>query len=63
MQRYVRSWEQAGLLSDGIIVAAWESISLRSGAPKAFSSEVDTGSRKENAPNQKTESQSEATSA
>src|SRR6202171_2683766 len=28
-----------------IIVAAWESISLKSGAPKAFSSEVDAGSR------------------
>jgi len=28
-----------------ILVAGWESISLKSGAAKAFSSEVDAGSR------------------
>ena len=28
-----------------VIVAVWELLSLRSGAPEAFSSEVDNGSR------------------
>src|ERR1035437_9576720 len=41
MQRYVRSWEQAGLLNNGIIVAAWES-RCDSARPKRLRSEPST---------------------